>query len=62
MLDHHNFDVANEDKPKCSLCHKIAHSKCSLCYEQDYCSRDCQKTDWKNHKKVCKGKIQPQQK
>ena len=28
---------------------------CAKCHTQAYCSRDCQKDDWKNHKKVCAG-------
>jgi hypothetical protein len=27
--------------------------KCSKCKTVGYCGRDCQKQDWKNHKKVC---------
>lgn len=26
---------------------------CAKCHSQFYCSRDCQKADWKTHKKVC---------
>lgn len=28
--------------------------KCSGCFQQWYCTRDCQKSDWTNHKKACK--------
>jgi splicing suppressor protein 51 len=27
--------------------------RCAQCHTQQYCSRDCQKADWKAHKKVC---------
>ena len=27
------------------------------CKEVAYCSRECQKNDWKSHKKVCQTKI-----
>jgi hypothetical protein len=27
--------------------------KCSRCLKENYCSRACQKADWKRHKKVC---------
>ena len=29
-------------------------SKCSACHTAFYCSRECQKTDWPNHKAQCK--------
>ncbi|KAL8276889.1 hypothetical protein RQP46_010717 [Phenoliferia psychrophenolica] len=28
-------------------------SLCSICLQAGYCSRDCQKSHWKHHKKVC---------
>jgi len=28
---------------------------CAKCHTQAYCSRDCQKEGWKNHRKVCAG-------
>ena len=39
----------------CPVCYKIGeHSACAGCMMVSYCSRDCQKKDWKNHKLVCK--------
>lgn len=28
--------------------------ECSKCHKRRYCSRQCQKDDWKTHKTVCK--------
>jgi hypothetical protein len=30
------------------------YQHCSICKISTYCSKDCQKTDWENHKKMCK--------
>lgn len=39
----------------CPVCLKIGeHSACSGCLMVSYCSRACQKTDWKSHKTMCK--------
>lgn len=38
---------ANCSKPDCT-------ERCSLCKAVYYCSSECQKTDWKNHKNSCK--------
>ena len=39
----------------CPSCHKIGeHSACSGCLMVSYCSRECQKKDWKTHKSLCK--------
>ena len=38
----------------CSVCSKEASKKCSKCKLQFYCSKQCQKEDWKNHKAICK--------
>lgn len=35
-------------------CIKIGNSKCSTCLREAYCSGDCQKSDWKAHKLMCK--------
>lgn len=32
--------------------------RCAKCHTQCYCSRDCQKTDWKAHKKTCASNMQ----
>jgi splicing suppressor protein 51 len=44
----------------CATCNATAASKnlaalrlCSRCKTTRYCSRECQKTDWKTHKKAC---------
>ncbi|KAK1244312.1 hypothetical protein MKX07_003111 [Trichoderma sp. CBMAI-0711] len=50
--------------PSCQNCSKTAPEitlkKCAKCQSTPYCSRDCQKADWKNHRKVC-GKAQETQ-
>jgi tetratricopeptide (TPR) repeat protein len=44
---------------KCLNCGKMASyigcplSKCSRCKKVSYCSRDCQRSDWKSHKVFC---------
>jgi hypothetical protein len=45
--------------PKCSQCKNPPSGDgklqvCSRCRKVQYCSRDCQKADWKEHKVVCK--------
>src|SRR5277367_5405218 len=34
-------------------CDKPGISKCSGCLNVLYCSRECQKADWRNHKQTC---------
>lgn len=40
---------------ECRVCAKtVEHlKKCSVCRAVSYCSVDCQKVDWNQHKKVC---------
>ena len=38
----------------CAICDSSDSKFCSLCHSILYCSRECQKTDWPLHKKVCK--------
>lgn len=40
----------------CSNCGKSANKKCTACKSAVYCSVDCQKNDWQNHKVLCKKK------
>jgi len=37
----------------CPNCDKPATRTCSQCKIVGYCSRDCQKAQWKEHKKIC---------
>jgi len=38
----------------CSVCGEKAAKKCAGCYAILYCSEECQKDDWKDHKPLCK--------
>jgi hypothetical protein len=40
----------------CVKCNKPSESRCSACITTYYCSKDCQKNDWPNHKIECKKK------
>src|SRR5947199_9273528 len=46
----------------CTTCHKLESDLkdnlkyCAKCRNTLYCSRECQKADWKQHKQVCGGK------
>jgi hypothetical protein len=43
-------------KPPCSNsgCEKVSTKKCSGCEEVGYCSQQCQKLNWPDHKAACK--------
>ena len=38
----------------CRVCGERTKRRCATCTHVFYCSRDCQKQDWKKHKIVCK--------
>jgi len=37
----------------CVICGKVATSRCGGCLKTYYCSKECQKQDWKSHKLQC---------
>ena len=41
----------DHNDPPCNRCHKIATKKCANCETIEYCSREFQRQDWKEHKK-----------
>ena len=38
----------------CVVCLQDESKTCSRCHSEYYCSKECQKADWKNHKRICK--------
>ena len=46
------------DYPPCFTCSSTDKKifTCSICQVAAYCDRECQKKDWKEHKKICKPK------
>ncbi|KAK0726537.1 hypothetical protein B0T21DRAFT_371777 [Apiosordaria backusii] len=52
--------VEGSGKDQCNVCWAEKSDnggellKCSKCKKVRYCSQECQKIDWKDHKKVCK--------
>lgn len=38
---------------KCACCLKKANKTCGQCFAVSYCDKDCQKSNWKYHKKYC---------
>lgn len=40
-------------KDQCKKCGKRACKRCAKCKQTLYCTRDCQKDDWENHKSDC---------
>lgn len=57
-------DTGSPTVDKCKTCNKPAAEgqtlkRCGHCKGILYCSRDCQKADWKPHKAICASKSQP---
>ena len=40
-------------------CHNVGSFRCSRCKIAKYCSKECQKAAWKQHKKQCKSDASP---
>ncbi|GAX25852.1 hypothetical protein FisN_6Hh110 [Fistulifera solaris] len=38
----------------CHICRTLCQQRCQRCRSTYYCSIECQKKDWKKHRKVCK--------
>lgn len=45
---------------KCSNCknERTDLLKCSICKTTFYCNKDCQKSDWPNHRQTCQKPIE----
>ena len=41
------------DKSRCHVCLKKPVQKCARCRNVSYCSKECQKLDWNDHKRHC---------
>ena len=52
LYDNHLIEEMMED-PRCGNCGKPSTLRCSRCKHEWYCSVDCQKTKWKDHKPLC---------
>eukprot|EP00164_Ancoracysta_twista_P008132 GFYU01011679.1.p1 GENE.GFYU01011679.1~~GFYU01011679.1.p1 ORF type:complete len:228 (-),score=36.11 GFYU01011679.1:72-755(-) len=52
--------VMKQSADKCTNCGKSAENllRCAKCKNAFYCDRDCQKSDWKYHKRVCGNAVQ----
>jgi hypothetical protein len=48
------MNILNMSQCAGPYCCNPALKKCSACLKVSYCSSECQKSDWKGHKKICK--------
>ena len=48
-------ELGDDEVGVCPVCSKNADNRCTACRKIFYCSRECQKKDWKTHKLECKG-------
>ena len=48
-----SFQILSDYQKICKNCKTPSKFKCNACRIIHYCSKACQKTDWKHHKKTC---------
>lgn len=52
----HPDETAIQKRSSCALCGFAATAHCGQCKEEWYCSRDCQRIDWRiGHRQFCRG-------
>jgi hypothetical protein len=53
------FKKEHKERKICHVCHdpELSTKNCSNCRSVYYCSKVCQKKDWKCHKKICCGSV-----
>ena len=53
---------AHHENVTCTGCREVATNlkKCSTCFLASYCSRECQRKDWSQHKMICKKPVATQ--
>jgi len=44
---------------KCDVCSSLPAKPCARCKRAFYCSAECQRSEWKKHKKTCKAPTSP---
>ena len=52
--DHTNVETIQVFADFCSYCQTKCSSNCSLCVVTGYCNQECQRRDWKKHKRECR--------
>lgn len=48
-----DFEKLMKRTKKCKICSKVSSLLCGQCQTTVYCSKQCQQSDWENHKRIC---------